>query len=100
MPALALQIPTQTDAVDSPFPFIRWADRPQAQGLEGRKVREAAEQVLRQWNARAESLIAATENAENDSYVSVPPNRVFYVKTRYVYGGRGTPRPFDLDDEQ
>jgi hypothetical protein len=98
MPALALPRPPQT--VPSEFPFDRWADSPPAQGFEGRKVREVAEQVLRQWNARAESLIAATENAENDSYVSVPPNRVFYVKTRYVYSGQGTPRAFGLDDER
>ena len=99
MPALAPQIPTQTDAIDSPFPFIRWADSPQAQGFEGKKVREAAEQALRHWNERAESLIAAAENADDYSYVSVPANRTFYVKTRYVYAGKGTPRRFDLDEE-
>lgn len=100
MPAIALRRRTEPDADDRPFPCIRLADSPQAQGPEGKQVREAAEQALRHWNERAEALVAATEYADDDSYVSVPPNRVFYVKTRYVYAGRGTPRPFDLDDER
>jgi hypothetical protein len=97
MPAIALRRRTEPDADDRPFHCIRLADSPQAQSPEGKQVREAAEQALRHWNERAEALVAATEHADDDSYVSVPPNRVFYVKTRYVYAGRGTPRPFGLD---
>jgi len=50
-------------------------------------------------NATAEALIAVTDHADGHSYQPVPSNRMFYVKTRYVYGGKGTPLPFDLDDE-
>ncbi len=39
------------------------------------------------------------KEAGDFSYQHVPPNRVFYVKTRYVYVGKGLPRPFDLGDE-
>jgi len=97
MPAIAP--PPPTPSVAPGFPFVGWADSPPAQGPEGKQLREAAEQVLRHWNERAESLIAAAENADDYSYVSVPANRTFYVTTRYVYAGKGTPRPFDLDDE-
>ena len=37
--------------------------------------------------------------ADDYSYVSVPASRMFYVKTRYIYAGKGMPRPYDLDDE-
>ena len=40
-----------------------------------------------------------TPPEDDYSYVSVPPNRTFYVRTRYVYAGKGMPRPFDLDDD-
>ena len=48
---------------------------------------------------RAEVLLMPREEADKFSYEHVPPNRMFYVKTRYVYAGKGLPRPFDLDDE-
>ena len=47
---------------------------------------------------RTEILMASLAE-DDDSYVSVPANRMFYVKTRYVYVGKGAPLPFDLDDE-
>ena len=33
-------------------------------------------------------------------YEPVPPNRVFFVTTRFVHAGKGAPRAITLDDEQ
>jgi hypothetical protein len=32
------------------------------------------------------------------AYAPVPPTRTFYVKTRYVFCGKGEPTPFELDE--
>lgn len=40
-----------------------------------------------------------TDNIPLDDYKSVPPNKTFTVKTRYVYRGKGEPQKFDLDEE-
>ena len=31
-------------------------------------------------------------------YVPAPPNRTFYVRTRYIFKGKGGPAPFKCDD--
>jgi len=33
----------------------------------------------------------------NDTYISVPPKRGKYVKTKYVYRGKGKPLPYTRD---
>lgn len=99
MPAIAMLPPTEPVARVSYFYANPWADAPQAQGIEGRKVFAKAEEVYRHWSERTEVLLMPREEADKFSYEHVPPNRVFYVKTRYVYLGKGLPRPFDLDDE-
>lgn len=99
MPALAPLPPTQLAAPVLHFHAHRWADVTYAQGIEGSKVYAKAEEIFRHWNERAEVLLMFREEADDFSYEHVPPNRVFYVKTRYVYLGKGLPRPFDLDDE-
>ena len=38
---------------------------------------------------------SAAKDLDMDDYRAVPPNRVFHVKTRYVYAGRG--KPLDID---
>lgn len=63
------------------------------------KSRRKPKSVYRHWNERAEVLVMRREEADEFSYEHVPPNRMFYVKTRYVYVGKGFPQPFDLDDE-
>jgi hypothetical protein len=35
----------------------------------------------------------------DDSYISVPPNRTFFVQTRYIYTGKGEPLPLELDED-
>jgi hypothetical protein len=97
MPAIAMSPLTEPVVPVSCFYAGRWADAPHAQGAEGRKVSEKAEEVYRHWSERAEVLLMPREEADEFS-TQVPPNRVFYVKTRYVYVGKGLPRPFDLDD--
>jgi hypothetical protein len=91
--------PTESDATISYFCSNPWGDPPQAQGSEGKKVFAKAEEVYRHWSERAELLVMPRKETDEFSYDHVPPNRMFYVKTRYVYAGKGVPRPFDLDDE-
>lgn len=71
----------------------------QGNGHEAVRLFDLANEVLTHWLQRAEVLVTTLQEADDYSYLSVPANRVFYVKTRYVYGGKGQPRPFDLDDE-
>ena len=68
-------------------------------GDEASQLSVLADEVWFHWLQRIEILIPALEVLTGDSYRSVPPNRVSYVKTRYIYKGKGTPMPFDLGDE-
>jgi hypothetical protein len=58
-----------------------------------------AKEALAQWWDRAEVLIAEPDDEGLGSYLSVPASRTFLVSTRYVYAGKGTPLPFELDEE-
>jgi hypothetical protein len=94
MPAVAALSPT------NPCIYANlWAEGPHAQGTEGRQISAKAVEVYRQWSERAEVLLMLHQAADVFSYESVPAKRMFYVKTRYVYLGKGLPEPFDLDDE-
>jgi hypothetical protein len=99
MPAIAVLPASERATPVSYFYANRWADAPYAQGIEGRQLSKKAEEVDRQWRERAEVLLMPRKEADEFSYEHVPANRVFYVKTRYVYLGKGRPQPFDLDDE-
>ena len=44
--------------------------------------------------------VELSEVVDDFTYSSMPPNYVFYVKTRYVFLGKGEPMPFELDDGQ
>jgi len=68
-------------------------------GPEASEIYELARKVQSHWLRRAEVLISGLQEADDYSYLPVPANRVSYVKTHYVYMGKGTPLPFDLDDE-
>lgn len=70
----------------------------QAQGDTGRSLRAHARRAIEHWAQRTATLVAP-DNSDEFSYVSVPPNRAFLVKTRYVFGGRGKPLPLRLDVE-
>jgi hypothetical protein len=99
MPALAPLSPTQPAAPVSRFHTSRWEDGPYAQGIEGRKISAKAEEVYRHWRERVEVLLMPRQETDEFSYEHVPPNRMFYIKTRYVYVGKGLPQPLDLDEE-
>jgi hypothetical protein len=80
----------------------------QPQGPEGRQLHLKADEAFRHWGERAEFIIATIDlfiaggdedDDEELSYVSVPPKRTIYVRTRYVFRGKGKPRPFELEDE-
>ncbi len=73
--------------------------RPEPQGEAGRWLLRNAKEVYRQWNEPAEVLIATMEDNDAFTYLSMPPNRVYHVKTRYVFLGKGEPMPFELDNE-
>lgn len=73
--------------------------RPDPAGKTGRVLIRNADVVCRHWVERAEALVATTEDNEPSTYSPMPPNRVFHVKTRYVFLGKGEPMPFELDDE-
>jgi hypothetical protein len=93
MAAVALP-PQPVPAAVSHFDFSRDA----AQGETGRRLHARAEQAFEHWTRRA-AILVATSGADEFSYVSVPPNRTFSVKTRYVFSGKGKPLPFRLDEE-
>lgn len=71
----------------------------QPQGPEGQQLHRKADEAIQHWAERAEVLIAEPDDAVVVSYLSVPPNRTFLVRTRYIYAGKGEPMPFQLDDE-
>ena len=71
----------------------------QPQGSEGKQLSRKADEAFQHWTERAEVLIAVIDVADAVSYVSVPPNRTMYVKTRYVFAGSGEVLPFELEDE-
>lgn len=96
MPAVAVLSPSSAAPI-SWFFASEWADASDAQSTEGRKILENAKEAYRHWSERGEALVLHCD--EVVSYEHVPPNRVFYVKTRYVYAGKGLPQSFDLDDE-
>ncbi len=79
--------------------------RPKPQGKTGLGLLGKADEVCRQWVERAEILNASirfvTTGGDSGTlpYYSVPPTRTFYVKTRYVFLGKGKPTPFELEDE-
>jgi hypothetical protein len=43
---------------------------------------------------RVQILHGIILSLDNDSYTSVPPKHVKYVKTRYIYKGKGKPLPY------
>ncbi len=79
--------------------------RPEPQGDAGKTLVRNAQEVRRHWVERAEmlnasiALVVDADDGATVSYESVPPNRVFYMKTRYVFLGKGEPTPFELDEE-
>lgn len=97
MPGIALKAPPPSTRVVTGSCFQ--GDQPSAQSREGQELVEITQRVLRQWSEPAAILLMSSEEVDELSYEHVPPNRVCYVKTRYVYAGKGLPRPFDLDDE-
>lgn len=99
MPAVAVLSPSPSAV---PVPWIdrnRWADAPRAQGSEGKQVFLKAEEVYRHWTERAEVLILRNEETHELFCKHMPPNRTFFVKTRYVYKGIGQPQPLYVDEE-
>lgn len=42
-------------------------------------------------NAEELAIALADKSMASGNYESIPPNRILYVKTRYVYAGKGLP---------
>ena len=68
-------------------------------GHEAFRLAEITKEVYYHSIERAEALDVVSDDGDMFMYSSVPPNRVFYVKTRYIFAGKGEPLPFELDDE-
>ena len=97
MPALARPPQPSPAFVIQASEWLEHASR--GNGREAYRLSALVGKALAHWSGRAEILITALEEADDYSYVSVPASRMFYVKTRYIYAGKGMPRPYDLDDE-
>ncbi len=98
MPMLAEEIKA-TSAHVWELEDAEWSQR-LPEGLEGKQLHHRAEEAVRQRYERAEILAADLVDEEDiDSYSSVPPKRRFFVRTRFVFRGKGKPLPFHLDDE-
>ena len=104
--AAVAEYPRTTNAFIHRIDVTAWSSQPQ--GLEGMQLHRKADEALQHWGERAEVLITSNDlfisNAHevdqgDVSYVSVPPNRTFFVRTRYIDGGKGQPLPFDLGDD-
>jgi hypothetical protein len=82
-------------------------ESPEPIGPEGRQLYLKADEAFAHRDERAEilmlidSIISGSEldEAEDWSYVAVPPTRTFHVRTRYVYRGKAKPLPYRLEDE-
>jgi len=98
MPAIAPP-PTPGVAFVWEFPSAFWASCSLAQGAEGKRIYEAAEEARLHYSERAEMLVGEIAEECDLSLAAVPPNRVFYVKTRYIRAGKGKPQYFDLSDD-
>lgn len=83
----------------SEWPFVATESSLQPQGPEGQQLRRKVDEAIQHWAERAEFLLGLADEGDFVAYVSVPPNRTFYVATRYIYEGRGEPLPFVLDRE-
>lgn len=71
------------------------------QGDEGLQVWRNVTRILEDLADRTEIAGYGTSASEPefDPYVPIRPKRSFYVNTRYVYAGRGKPRPFVWGDD-
>lgn len=70
----------------------------QAQGTEGRALRNTAEKIMRHWNERAEQLLLLDEQGDEASYLSVPARPAFVAKVRYRHAGTLKPLPWTFDE--
>lgn len=96
MPALALR--SRPAAFDWPLQSECSDLIPEPQGVEGRKVREAARAALRHWNERAEHLLSEQTPTDEVSYDSIPLEAAFAVRVKYKYIGELKPLPYPLDE--
>lgn len=108
-------MPTVAECAESTSAFVYRIDDPewslQPQGSEGRQLHRKAGEAFQHWGERAEILIAGClhdlghypimqeDDDELFKNTAVPPKRTFYVKTRYVFLGRGEPLPMVLEED-
>ncbi len=97
MPTLAL--PPQPPYAMVASPNERRVSESQGHGVEAHQLNTLFDEAINHWLQPAAMFFLVLEQVDEYSYEPVPPNRVFYVSTRYVYGGKGEPQPFELEDE-
>lgn len=91
MPALA-DLPPQPMVVNV-------HSAPEAQGRDGQRLGEVAEQAFSHWENRMERLVL--ENGAEDgalSYEPVPLDAGFSIQVSYRYEGELQPLPYDWDE--
>lgn len=66
------------------------------QGMEDKKLREAAEAALCQWQERSEYLLAVI--VSDEEYNSVPLQPAFTARVTYRHVGPLKPLPYPLDE--
>jgi hypothetical protein len=93
MPALTLPAP-----IGCPLQVGYLEPTPEPQGVEGKKVLEAAEAVRRHWYERSEHLLSAGTSTETFSYEPVPLETAFSIRVRYEYGRELKPLPYPIDE--
>jgi hypothetical protein len=92
MAALTLPAPP---AVVRPLQTEPWTPA-EPQGMEDRRLREAAGAALRHWQRRSEYLLAAETAGEG--YNSTPFRTAFTARVTYRHIGRLQPLPYPPDE--
>ena len=69
------------------------------QGDDSLKIRKELEQAIRHLLECVSQTMPEIEDDEEFSYVGAPPKRVYRVNVRYEFLGKGSPIPFDWEEE-
>lgn len=71
---------------------------PKPEGQAGQMLFEAAQEAFAHLADTSSFGQCVSEPFDEASYEPVPPRLAFVAKVKYVYRGKGTPMPFDLDE--
>jgi hypothetical protein len=69
------------------------------QGDDSLKIRKELEQTIRHLLECVSQTMPESGEEDEFSYVGAPPKRAYYVNVRYEFLGKGSPIPFDWEEE-